>query len=280
MIINGRDIARELNDSLRHSITVQKERGKAVPQLTVFTCAPTFATEKFLSIKAQCAEMIGIPINVIDLSRDATTEDVVMAIRESVSTSDGVIVQLPFPAHIDVERVLAAIPETHDIDAIGSEAVHSLQHDRAKVLPPVVATISELVRRYDVSLVGKHAVVVGHGRLVGGPAAVWLAHQGARVDVIERETNDVVMFTEAADVLVLGAGAPGIITKHMIKEGVALFDAGTSEEGGKLVGDADPECAQRAALFTPVPGGIGPITVSMIFKNLLTLAGTHDPQEN
>ena len=115
-------------------------------------------------------------------------------------------------------------------------------------------------------------VVVGHGRLVGEPAALWAKGQGATVTVVTKETSNSEQIIAAADVLILGAGQPNIITPEAIKPGVVIFDAGTSEDNGELKGDAHPDCAEVASLFTPVPGGIGPITVSMLLKNVVKAA--------
>jgi methylenetetrahydrofolate dehydrogenase (NADP+) / methenyltetrahydrofolate cyclohydrolase len=115
-------------------------------------------------------------------------------------------------------------------------------------------------------------VIVGRGRLVGMPAEIWCQKQGARVTVVTRETKDAGELIAQAQILILGAGQPGLITKDMVRPNVILFDAGTSEDGGVLKGDADPGCAAVASLFTPVPGGIGPITIAVLLRNLLSLA--------
>ena len=119
---------------------------------------------------------------------------------------------------------------------------------------------------------GKKVVVIGKGKLVGKPAAEWARKEGAFVEVVDRSIKNPEMIFKKADVLISGAGVPSLITPEKIKDGVLLFDAATSEMSGKLVGDIDPVCAKKAALYTPVPGGIGPLTVALLFKNLLELA--------
>jgi len=138
-------------------------------------------------------------------------------------------------------------------------------------LPPVVGAIKELSKRQHVVFAGAKVVVVGEGRLVGKPAALWAKKQGAQVKVIHRNTERPEEILKTADIIISGAGDPGIIKPEMIKEGVVIFDAGTSEEGGVLKGDANPACADKATLFTPVPGGIGPITVAVLLRNLVNL---------
>jgi methylenetetrahydrofolate dehydrogenase (NADP+)/methenyltetrahydrofolate cyclohydrolase len=162
--------------------------------------------------------------------------------------------------------VLKVIPEGCDVDAVHYDGTLS------GVLPPVVGAISEVSLRHNVVFSGQRVVIVGKGRLVGAPAELWCSQQGADVTVVTEETANAADIIRNASILILGAGKPSLVTPDMIKEGVILFDAGTSEDGGVLRGDADPLYAQKAALFTPVPGGIGPITVAVLLRNLVTLS--------
>lgn len=266
MIVDGREIAGAIYDALASEIAVCGCK----PVLSVLTCAPNFATRKFLKIKRDAAARFGVVVRLEELALETTTEHVLEVLQHAISTSHGVIIQLPFPEHIDIERVLDALPASHDVDAIGKEARERLLSGDTDVLPPVTGAIAEIVKRHNVVLKDTEAAVVGHGRLVGKPTSAWLSAQGAKVNVIERNA-DLSAALRAADIVVLGAGVPKMVTPEMIKEGVIIFDAGTSEDAGELVGDADPRCAEKAALFTPVPGGIGPITIAVIFKNLVTL---------
>jgi methylenetetrahydrofolate dehydrogenase (NADP+)/methenyltetrahydrofolate cyclohydrolase len=180
--------------------------------------------------------------------------------------TNGIIVQLPFPPHIDVDTVLSVIPKSYDVDVAWYDGSSD------EVLPPVVGAIAEIARVHDVLFATQNVVVVGKGKLVGAPALIWTQKQGAHVSVIDRETADPKTMIGDADILILGAGKPGLIMKDDVKEGVLIFDAGTSEDGGVLKGDADLSCAEKASLFTPVPGGIGPITIAVLLRNLITLA--------
>lgn len=272
MIVRGREIANEMLDTVASEVAVCANP----PRLTVFTCAPNFATKKFLSIKKKAAERIGILVRVEEFEEQVTTDKVLEAIADAQKVSEGIIIQLPFPEHVDVAALLKALPAMYDVDAIGVEAVALAKEDAAVVLSPVAGAIAEIVAQHAVTITGKKAVVLGRGRLVGTPAAIWLQNEGAEVHVLDRNTDNIESETKDADILVLGAGVPRIITPEMVKDGVAIFDAGTSEDAGELVGDADPACAKKASLFTPVPGGIGPVTVAVIFKNLLTLSREQD----
>ncbi len=271
MIINGIRIAEEIEARVAASIERCTESGAQPPRLRVFTCQPTFATQRFLALKSARAKEIGVALAVEECSPESSVDGIINAIREAIPESDGIIVQLPFPPHLDSAAILNAIPASHDVDAMGAETEKLLEQGTSLVLPPVVGAIAEIIARHNVQVKGESVVVVGEGRLVGAPAAVWFRQQGAHVQTINKKTEGLARFAREADILVLGAGVAGLITPEMIREGVVIFDAGSSEDTGKLVGDADPACAEKSALFTPVPGGIGPITVALIFRNLLTL---------
>jgi methylenetetrahydrofolate dehydrogenase (NADP+) / methenyltetrahydrofolate cyclohydrolase len=261
MIIDGKTIAKRIYKQIHNEITHME--GK--PHLTVFTCAPNFETQKYLALKRKKAHEAGIAVNLIEFGDDITTDEIVTSVRHACMQTDGIIVQLPFPSHIAIEKVLSSIPAEYDVDVANYTGTI---HD---VLPPVVGAIAEIAQEHCVSFLGKKVVVVGKGRLVGAPAALWAASLGATVVMLDRDSIDSKEHIREADILILGAGSPALITKDMIRPGVALFDAGTSEEGGILKGDADPTCAEVASLFTPVPGGIGPITVAVLLRNLILL---------
>lgn len=262
MLIDGRAIAREITESLAH----QTAQLATPPRLSVFVLSSDAATQQFIGIKKKTAERVGVAVRIIELSPETSEDTLKSRIREEISASDGIIVQLPLPQHINVDAVFAAVPASHDVDALGVDAQAS-----ARVLPPVVAACAHILAAHGISVRGANVSVVGKGRLVGSPAAAWALDQGAQVSVFA-QGDDLAPLAQA-DIVILGAGAPHLIKPNMIKDGVVILDAGTSEAGGKVVGDADPACEAKATLFTPVPGGIGPIAVAMIFVNLLKLVG-------
>lgn len=235
------------------------------PHLTVFTCAPNFETQRYLALKRKKAFEVGISVNVIEFPSAISTEEVIISIAQAHIQTDGIIVQLPFPPHIDIQKVLETIPKKLDVDAVLYDGTSDT------VLPPVVGAIQEIAKEYDVLFATQKVVIVGKGRLVGAPALLWCQKQGAQVEVIDKSTKDKESIIASAHILILGAGSPGLITPSMMAPNVLIFDAGTSEEGGVLKGDADPSCASKASLFTPVPGGIGPITIAILLRNLIIL---------
>jgi methylenetetrahydrofolate dehydrogenase (NADP+)/methenyltetrahydrofolate cyclohydrolase len=222
--------------------------------------------DSFVRIKQKAAERLGVELVREELPRGATTADAVAAVAALAEKTDGLIVQLPLPSRIDVEEVLAAIPPEKDVDGISPSP---------RVRPPVAGAIAEILDATGTLVHDTDAVVVGSGRLVGKPAADLLRELGARVTVLSR--GDSLEKLKGADIVVLGAGEPGLVKPEHLKKGVVLIDAGTSdspagEQGRKIAGDADPACAEIASVFTPVPGGVGPIAVAMIFRNLFELS--------
>lgn len=243
MLVDGKAIAEDILSSL------EKERGNfGALTLGLVMGEADAATESFIKIKSRAAERLGI-----EVKRFGPEE------FEKALECTGVIVQLPLPGG---EELLSRLPGKKDLDALGGGP---------QVLAPVAGAVAEILARTGVDPKGKKAVVVGAGRLVGAPTAAMLRAKGADVSVIT-QTRGSLEDLKTADIVVLGAGEPGLIKPEMLKQGVVLIDAGTSESSGKLAGDADPSCAQVASVFTPVPGGVGPIAVAMIFKNLFSLA--------
>jgi len=269
MIVNGWHIREEIKKSL---LDIVKKIAN-VPSLAVFVVDGDLATEKFIALKKSFAEAVGIQMIVKKYSiEDVNTQQLVEDIRRASEEHEGVVVQFPIPQGIDKDVVRNAVPASHDVDTVSDQSYLLFEKGKPAILPPVIGAIKEILDRNKISLNGKSVVVVGDGRLVGKPAAVWALQQGAHVETVNEKTQDISFYTKKADILILGAGVPGLIKPDMVKDGVIILDAGTSEARGKLRGDVDPACAEKALLFTPVPGGIGPITVAMIFRNLLTLS--------
>ncbi len=173
------------------------------PRLSIFTCEPTFATTRFLELKKIQAEKIGVRLLIEICPPEYTTDAAIEAIKKAISEADGIIVQLPFPSRIDISKILAAIPASYDVDAIGAEAEKLFGEGRPLVLPPVVGAIAEIIERHSIEIAGKNVVVVGEGRLVGAPAALWFKQNGARIETINKKTEYIAGHTREADILVL-----------------------------------------------------------------------------
>ena len=269
VILDGKKISEEIVEEL----LAQESRLSAIPTLGVLMGAEDAASASFVKIKERVAEKLHVPMMRELLGVHATTADALGALERLVHTCTGVIVQMPLPPQINLADVLAALPPLKDVDAITDT--------QTMLRAPVAEAVSEILARTNVTARGKVAVVVGAGKLVGAPVAELLRELGADVLVVTHNEGSLASLKDA-DIVVLGAGEPGLIKPEMLKEGVVLIDAGTSEKirgvatdsvaTPRIAGDADPTCAEVASVFTPVPGGIGPIAVAMIFKNLFTLA--------
>ncbi len=260
MIVDGKALAAEIIEEIKVAVLALPKP----PRLTVFTCEPNFETQKFLHLKEAKAAAAGIALDLVTLPENVTLSEVREAVTAAAASCDGIIIQFPFP-HLATSELIPLIPVTHDVDVMQYTGWST------DPLPPVVGAIAEMVKRYSVVWENKEVVVVGNGRLVGAPAASYARGLGAHVTVVTKESDNLAA-TKTSDIIILGAGVPALLKPDMVKEGVIVFDAGTSEEGGMLVGDADPSVAERATLFTPVPGGIGPLTVAILLKNVLYLA--------
>ena len=263
MIIDGTAIAEEIVSNLA------RERGNFEGELKlgIVMAGGDRVIDSFVRIKERVAARLNVALVREELPSSAATADAVAAVVRLAQACSGIIVQLPLPETIDTERVLASVPPHRDVDAINP----MVPDDARLVRAPVAGAVLEILNRANIDSRGKPAVVVGQGRLVGKPAAHLLEQLGAHVSVITPTSGSLDELLHA-DIIVSGVGKPNIIVPALIREGAVLIDAGTSEIGGKLAGDADPACAAKVSVFTPVPGGVGPIAVAMIFKNLFTLA--------
>jgi methylenetetrahydrofolate dehydrogenase (NADP+) / methenyltetrahydrofolate cyclohydrolase len=265
MIVDGRAIADKLYGEL---LKEREEFGEVTLGHLVTEMSPV--TASYARIKERGAERLGIKMVRIELPAGSTTVDALAAIATLVETTDGVIPQLPIVQGIDAAAVINAIPKEKDVDVLSDAAYEEFEKGTWPAIPPVPAALAYILKESGVEIRGKKVVSLGRGRLVGKPAAVLFKQLGAAVELLGRESN-IPANTLDAGIIILGAGVPGILKPDMVKDGVAIVDAGTSESGGKVVGDADPAVADKASVFTPVPGGVGPVAIAEIYKNLFAL---------
>ena len=270
MIIDGNAIAADLKLKIGERI---RTSGKTLT-LGIVIVGDDPVVENFVRIKKKVAEALGVVLREYRYPKEINEEELLghLSVIRTRSELNGLIIQLPLPGHVHVQTILNSVPPHLDVDMLSHNAVAQFRKGEARILPPVVGAIQEIFERHHVSVGGKDVLVLGHGRLVGIPAAIFLRHNDAHVTVVDKEIARLAELTKEADIIISGVGKPGMLQPEMLKEGVVLIDAGTSETGGRIVGDAESKCADIAGLFTPVPGGVGPITVAMIFKNLYMLS--------
>lgn len=263
MIVDGKALAENIKEILREEI---EELGKKLTMAIVLV-GDDRASLSYIDKKMEVAEELGVAVRLVRLPISISEKELLAEIGKlnNDQALDGIIVQLPLPKDINSQVILEAVSPFKDIDALGK---------KSEVFSPIVVSVEAILGAYDVELAGKKTVVLGKGKLVGQPLVAWLAKQNIDPVVVDRETNQAELFKiiKEAEVLFLGIGQPNFIKPDMISPGVVIIDAGTSEESGKLAGDADQACAELASVFTPVPGGIGPLTVVSLFANLTSLA--------
>lgn len=267
MIIDGRALAREVLARTK----VRAEKLSHPPRVLAIVANDTSATKSYLAIKKRRAADAGCVLEELYFDvGTTTTEDLRAAVLSA--QADAIIVQLPLGEGTDARIVCDAIPSSKDADVLSTVARMKFEADEHDALvPPVAGALAEILAAHSINSAGKRAVVIGSGWLVGRPCATWLSHKKADVTYLSFRSGDFSALKEA-DIIVSGVGSPHFIKSGLLKPGVVLIDAGTSESGGTLAGDADPSCAEKCSIFTPVPGGVGPVAVAKLFENVVSLA--------
>lgn len=271
-LLDGRKLSQKILDELREKI-----KGIAKPlRLAIVMVGRDPTALSFIKQKERSCEDAGIGFKFYKYPEDITTA----RLRKNIHTvcklkkNTGVIVQLPLPPHINKQYMLNTVPPEKDVDALSEKSLGKFYTGRLPILPPTIAGIMRLLREYKIEVKGKNTVIVGAGTLVGKPMATHLINQGATVTVLNEHTSDISRHTKNAEILISGVGKPGLITGDMVSEGVVVVDAGLAEVGGgKIRGDVDfDSVSKKASYITPVPGGVGPMTVAMLLVNVVALA--------
>jgi len=264
MIINGRQIRNEIKETLKEGFL---NVGRPVV-LGIIYAGENPVIDSFVRLKQKFGEDVGVNVVVHRFPSDILENDLVEQIKTIQKESDGVVVQLPLPAHLDQENVLSVLDENKDIDLLKDTTFKKFLNNETKMMPPVVGAIDEIFHRHSTILQNCRIVIVGKGKLVGKPVFVWLMKEEVLPVIVGKEDN-LIEALKDADIIISGVGEPNLITTDMVKDGVVLIDVGTSESGGTMVGDISRDCESKASVFSAVPGGVGPITIAKLFENLL-----------
>ncbi|HEV2110183.1 MAG TPA: bifunctional methylenetetrahydrofolate dehydrogenase/methenyltetrahydrofolate cyclohydrolase FolD [Gammaproteobacteria bacterium] len=277
-LIDGKAFASEIRRGIREQVGARRH----APGLAVVLVGQDPASEIYVRNKRQACEEVGFLSRAFDLPAD-TSEDKLLALIDELNRDqaiDGILVQLPLPHHILPERVIERIRPDKDVDGFHPYNIGRLAQRIPKLRPCTPFGIIKLLEHYGEKFMGRHAVVVGASNIVGRPMALELLLMGATVTVCHRFTEHTERHVAEADILVVAVGKPALVKGAWIKPGATVIDVGMNRlPDGKLVGDVEFEVArQRAALLTPVPGGVGPMTVTMLLANTLTAAEEHDKQ--
>lgn len=307
MIINGKQIADEVLAELKKEVAALRQaQGKSL-RLAAVLVGEDQALKKFVELKGKIAEDIGISFKMHQFPQNIPSDELVKKVKEIADENDGALVELPLPKHIDTQAVLDAVPVEKDVDVLSTEAqarFHEVQpievgppkkdRPQERILPPAVEATKIVFEKFSIELKGKKVAVFGQGILVGEPISDWLERQGAEVFRINSKTEKPEELSRQADIIVSGVGKPELVNGEMVKparpdarlndtvgqdsgrsggEGVVVIDFGYGRnKEGKMVGDVDYDSVEpKSSLITPVPGGMGPVLIAAVLKNLVKL---------
>lgn len=273
-LISGKEIAAQMREECRKEVENLRQQG-IVPGLAVILVGDDPASQSYVRGKEKAAQEVGVYSHVYRLPAETSQEELLERIGQlnHDPAIHGILVQLPLPAHIDEQAVIFAISPEKDVDGFHPINVGNMQIGADCFLPCTPHGVIHLLKRSGVPIDGAHAVVIGRSNIVGKPMAQLLLRENATVTICHSHTRDLPFFTKQADILIAAVGRPRTITREMVKPGAAVIDVGVNRVNGKLVGDCDFAGVQEVAgWITPVPGGVGPMTITMLLYNTVEAA--------
>ncbi|WP_301187795.1 bifunctional methylenetetrahydrofolate dehydrogenase/methenyltetrahydrofolate cyclohydrolase FolD [uncultured Dubosiella sp.] len=272
-VLYGNTLSQTLKEEMKKKIDKLGEEGKRIPMLAVILVGDNPASQSYVRSKEKACRSIGMQAAMIVMDKNVTTEDVIRAVVKCNEDPDvdGILVQLPLPSHIDQQRVINTIDPRKDVDGLTISNAGRLVLGQKGLVPCTPKGIMAMLDSIGMSdLSGKRAVVIGRSILVGKPIALLLQERNATVTIIHSKTVDPEKIAHEADIVIAAIGVPRFITKGWIKEGAVVIDVGINRVDGKLVGDVDFDSVeQKASWISPVPKGVGPMTVCMLLSNTL-----------
>ncbi|MGB0790613.1 MAG: bifunctional methylenetetrahydrofolate dehydrogenase/methenyltetrahydrofolate cyclohydrolase FolD [Flavobacteriaceae bacterium] len=283
VLIDGKATANQIKNEIAEEVKAIKSKGERAPHLAAVLVGNDGASLTYVGSKVRSCEKVGFDSSLIRLPEETTEAELLAKIAElnQDDTLDGYIVQLPLPKHIDEEKVLLAIDPKKDVDGFHPSNFGRMALELETFIPATPFGIMQLIERYDIDTQGKHVVVIGRSHIVGRPISILMSQKGtygnATVTVAHSRTKDLKALTQQADIIVSALGVPGFVTAEMVKDGVVIIDVGitrvedaSKEKGYYITGDVDfDSVAPKASYITPVPGGVGPMTIAMLLKNTL-----------
>ncbi len=274
-IIDGKEISRVVREQVAAEVTALKERGIETG-LAVIIVGDDPASKLYVSNKKKACESCGIKSFEYALPESTSQEELIALVRQLNGDKrvNGILVQLPLPSHIDEQEVILAISPEKDVDSFHPVNVGRIMLGDYSFLPCTPAGVMELLARSGIEVEGKNCVVIGRSNIVGKPMAMLLLHKNGTVTICHSRTRNLADVTRRADILVVAVGRAGFVTADMVKEGAVVIDVGMNRKpDGKFCGDVDfDNVKDKASFITPVPGGVGPMTIAMLMKNTLTAA--------
>jgi len=287
-LIDGRKVSNDIKSEISQRVAERKQLGKKIPHLAIILIGDDGASQTYVDNKVKACKGVGFHYTMMRFA-DTISEDRLMKHIDHVNNDDdvdGFIVQLPLPPHISVERITENIRSDKDVDGFTNHNFGSIMSKNPLLMPATPFGVMELLRRYNIVTEGKHAVVIGASRIAGAPLSMMLTEQGhATVTICHKYTKDLATYTRSADILLVAVGRPGLVTADMVKEGAVVIDIGTTRvegpeysKGWAIKGDVDfKNVAPKTSFITPVPGGVGPMTIASLLLNTLRAAELRNP---
>ena len=279
-LIDGKKISTDIKLEITQKVAERKQQNKKIPHLAIILVGDDGASQTYVDNKVKACKSVGFHYTMMRFA-DTISEEKLMKHIDHVNNDedvDGFIVQLPLPPHISVERITEKIRPDKDVDGFTNQNFGSIISKNPLLMPATPFGVMELLRRYDIQTEGKHAVVVGASRIAGAPLSMMLAEQGrATVTICHKYTEELPTYTRSADILLVAVGKPGLVNGDMVKDGAVVIDIGTTRvegpdypKGWAIRGDVDfKTVAPKASFITPVPGGVGPMTIASLLLNTL-----------
>lgn len=278
-LISGKQIAKEMKSELAAEVVAFIQQTDVVPCLAAVLVGDDPASQVYVRNKQKACEAVGLDSRLIRLAEETTEQELLNLVAElnADAAVHGILVQLPLPSQINEERILCAVDAIKDVDSFHPENVGLMVQGQARFLPCTPHGVMQMLKRSSVPTAGKRAVVIGRSHIVGRPLSILLSQAGdtgnATVTLCHSRTQDLASITREADILVAAIGKPKFVTADMVKPGAAVIDVGTNRTDDGLVGDVDFDAVSEVAgWITPVPGGVGPMTITMLLVNTLAAA--------
>lgn len=283
-LLDGKALSNKIKEEVKVEVAKLKEEKNIIPGLAVILVGDDAASATYVNSKHKSCEAAGIYSEVHTKDSSISQEELLNLIEDMNNNPklDGILVQLPLPKHIDTTTVLEAINPLKDVDGFHPYNVGRMVSNLDSFLPATPFGVMRMFEEYDIELSGKNAVVIGSSDIVGKPMASLLINAKATVTICNSRTKDLSAHTKAADIVIIAVGVPHLLKADMLKEGAVVIDVGINRlDTGKLTGDADFEdCKDKCSYITPVPGGVGPMTIGMLLKNTIKAANLRNKREN
>ena len=282
-LLDGKKISQQIKDEIKHTVSIRNKKGLKIPHLAAVLVGNDGASLTYVGSKVRSCDQVGFKSSLIQFKDSISEKYLLLKIKElnNDDTLDGYIVQLPLTKHINEEKILLSIDPKKDVDGFHPTNFGRMALEMESFIPATPSGIMEMLKRYKLDISGKHCVVIGRSHIVGRPISILMSQKGepgnATVTLAHSRTNNLEQITQKADIIISALGIPNFLKGNMVKKGVIIIDVGitrvTDENNPKgyvIKGDVDFEdVSEKSSFITPVPGGVGPMTIAMLLKNTL-----------